>query len=111
MICAARSVEIGDECLFGADVQTFDTDFHPIAPENRRFSSDPNRVACAPVRIGRNVFVGTRSMILKGVVIGHDAIIGAGSLVISNIPAGATATGRPAAVIGSAYASTNGEAP
>lgn len=97
VICAAESVEIGKECLFGADVLVADTDFHPIAHSNRRFAN-LDSVASAPVVIGDNVFVGARSMILKGVTIGDDSVIGAGSIVVSDIPPGVIAAGVPARV-------------
>ncbi len=54
----------------------------------------------APVRIGNRVFVGADTLILPGVTIGDDSVIGAGSLVSSDIPAGSLAVGRPAKVVG-----------
>jgi acetyltransferase-like isoleucine patch superfamily enzyme len=96
-ICAAESVTIGRECLFGADVMIFDNDFHPIESEGRRYSK--KRVASSPIHIGANVFVGTRSIIMKGVNIGENSIIGAGSNVVSNIPANVIAAGNPCRVI------------
>jgi maltose O-acetyltransferase len=48
------------------------------------------------VRIGRNVFIGTHSVILPGAVIGDDAIVGAGSIVRGEIPAGTMWVGNPA---------------
>jgi maltose O-acetyltransferase len=49
-----------------------------------------------PVRIGRNVWIGGGALILPGVSIGDDAVIGAGSVVTRDVPAGATAYGNPA---------------
>jgi acetyltransferase-like isoleucine patch superfamily enzyme len=100
VICAALSVTIGDECLFGADVQVVDTDFHPIKPEGRRTNNRAEDIASAPVSIGRNVFIGARSIVLKGVSIGDDAVIGAGSVVTKDVPAGMIAAGNPARVLG-----------
>jgi acetyltransferase-like isoleucine patch superfamily enzyme len=100
VICAALAVIIGDECLFGADVQVVDTDFHPIKPEGRRHNNRAEDIASAPVTIGRNVFIGARSIVLKGVSIGDDVVIGAGSVVTKSIPAGMIAAGNPARVIG-----------
>ena len=54
----------------------------------------------APVHIGCRVFVGADTLILPGVTIGDDTVIGAGSLVSSDIPAGSLAVGRPAKVVG-----------
>ena len=103
VICAAAAVDIGEECLIGADVQIVDTDFHAIEPQGRRFSH-PAGIEASPVRIGRNVFVGTGSKILKGVSIGDDSVIGAGSIVTRDIPPGVIAAGNPARVIGPLHA-------
>jgi acetyltransferase-like isoleucine patch superfamily enzyme len=97
-VCAAERVSIGDECLIGADVLIADTDFHRVDPEGRRWRKDG--VSTASIHIGRNVFIGARSMVLKGVNIGDDAVVGAGSVVTSDVPAGAVAAGSPARVIG-----------
>ena len=99
VVCAAESVEIGAECLLGADVMIFDTDFHALAPEGRRFCNDPLKIASAPVRIGRNVFVGARSIIMKGVTIGENAVVGAGSVVACDIPANCVVAGNPLRVV------------
>lgn len=100
VICAANSVHIGDQCLIGADVHIVDTDFHPIDPSRRRFTSDPAFVASAPIHIGRNVFLGAGVVVLKGVTIGDDAVVGAASVVTRAVPAGAIAAGNPARVVG-----------
>jgi acetyltransferase-like isoleucine patch superfamily enzyme len=100
VICAALSVEIGDECLVGANVQIFDTDFHALKPENRRFNNEIDQIASSPVLIGRNVFIGAGTIICKGVTIGDNAVIGAGSVVTRDIAAGLIAAGNPVVVIG-----------
>jgi acetyltransferase-like isoleucine patch superfamily enzyme len=99
-ICAAESVEIGSECLLGADVQIFDTDFHKIGPENRRYDSLPENIPSAPVVIEDNVFLGVGCKVMKGVRIGRNSIIGAGAIVTKDIPADSIAVGNPAKVIG-----------
>lgn len=100
VICAALFVEIGSECLLGADVQIFDNDFHKIEPENRRFNSSPDDVRCAPVIIEDNVFLGAGSKIMKGVRVGRNSVIGAGAIVTKDIPCNSIAAGNPAKVIG-----------
>lgn len=99
-ICAAREVVIGERCLFGANVQIVDTDFHPIAVENRRFEVRESRIAASPVRIGNDVFLGANTWVLKGVTIGDGSVVGAGSVVTRSIPPGCIAAGNPAKVIG-----------
>jgi maltose O-acetyltransferase len=54
----------------------------------------------APVHIGSRVFLGADTLVLPGVTIGDDTVIGAGSLVSSDIPPGSLARGRPARVVG-----------
>jgi len=96
-IVASHSIEIGDNTLIGADCLIIDTDFHPLNPFNRRYSTQ--NVSDAPVSIGRNVFIGMRSIILKGVTIGDNAVIGAGSVVASNVPPSAIVAGNPARLL------------
>jgi maltose O-acetyltransferase len=51
-----------------------------------------------PIRIGRNVWIGGGAILLPGVTVGDDAVIGAGSVVTRDVPAGATVIGNPARV-------------
>jgi acetyltransferase-like isoleucine patch superfamily enzyme len=104
-ICAATGITIGADCLIGADTIIADTDFHPIEPHSRRGRSGAAQVRSRPIHIGDNVFLGARVVVLKGVTIGRDSVIGAGSIVRHNIPAGSIALGNPAAVVGSVRAS------
>ena len=99
-ICAAVAIEIGSKCLIGADVQIFDNDFHTIDPGNRRHENSFDKIKSAPVVIEDNVFIGVGSKILKGVRIGRNSVIGAGSIVSKDIPANSIAAGNPAKVIG-----------
>jgi len=98
-ICAAIRVSIGGECLIGANVTIADTDFHACAPVGRRFNSDHTCIAVAAVVIGKNVFVGTQSVLLKGITIGDNSIVGANSLVSRNIATNVIAGGNPARII------------
>jgi len=88
-------IRIGRDCLFGARVEIFDSDFHGLDPASRKGPEPPT----APVEIGDNVFVGMGVRILKGVTIGADSVIGAGAVVTSAIPSGVVAAGNPARVI------------
>ena len=97
-ICAVQSVEIGADTLLGANVTIADTDFHSINPHYRR-TTDYSRIGVAPVKIGSRVFIGTNAIVLKGVTIGDNTIIGAGSVVTKSIPANVIAAGNPCRVI------------
>jgi acetyltransferase-like isoleucine patch superfamily enzyme len=88
-------IRVGRNSLFGAHVEIFDSDFHDLDPA-RRHGGEPRM---APVEIGENVFVGMRVTILKGVTIGANSVIGAGTVVASSIPANVIAAGNPARVI------------
>jgi acetyltransferase-like isoleucine patch superfamily enzyme len=98
VICAAVSVDIGDRVLIGADCMVFDTDFHNPEPQRRLSKPDWTRIS-KPVVIENDVFVGTRSIVMKGVSIGEGSIIGAGSVVASDIPPFTIAAGSPARVL------------
>lgn len=94
-VIACQSVSIGRRCLIGDAVLIFDSDFHHLSAAGRHTLPG----AVAPVVLEDNVFVGSRAIILKGVTIGKDSVIGAGSVVISSIPPGVIAAGNPAKVI------------
>lgn len=98
-ICAARSVIIGDRVLFGADVMVADTDFHPVDEVPRVGRPIPTPGEHDGVHIGCDVFVGARSIILKGTTIGDGAVIGAGSVVAGDVPARTVVAGAPARFI------------
>jgi maltose O-acetyltransferase len=84
-------VSIGEMTQIGPGVQILAAD-HPRDPVQRNAGLEFGR----PVRIGRNVWVGAGALILPGVTVGDDAIIGAGSVVTRDVPAGATVVGNPA---------------
>ena len=95
-ICAAINIAIGSECLLGANVTIADNDFHSTNPKNRRFNNDENDIRAASIEIHDNVFIGMNSTILKGVTIGENSVIGAGSIVTKNIIKNSSAAGCPA---------------
>lgn len=90
-------VTIQDRVWVGANTVIADTDFHPLDPVERL--RDPLKGATAPITIEEDVFIGMRSLILKGVTIGARSVIGAGSLVTSDIPPDVIAAGVPAQVL------------
>jgi acetyltransferase-like isoleucine patch superfamily enzyme len=95
VICAALSVEIGEGALIGSGAMILDNDFHPDLSLKGNSAMRP---AARPVKIGRNVFIGTRAIILKGVTIGDRAVIGAGAVVTKDVPADHIAAGNPSSV-------------
>lgn len=94
VIGAAQSVCIGNNVLCGVNVTITDTDWHGVEPGTRR---DIGR--SAPVIIEDNVWIGMNTIVLKGVTIGRNSVIGAGSVVTKSIRENAIASGNPATVI------------
>jgi acetyltransferase-like isoleucine patch superfamily enzyme len=97
-ICAAQDISIGSRTIIGADVLITDTDHHPLIGPRIRYSVAG--VRSSPIRIGSDVFIGARAIILKGVTIGDRAVIGAGSVVTRSVAKGALVAGNPAVVLG-----------
>ena len=100
VICAAKSIRVGEGTIFGSGAMIVDNDFHVPAGE-WGWSNDANVCGqiAKPVVIGRGVFVGARAIVLKGVNIGDRAVIGAGAVVTKDVPAGEIAAGNPAKII------------
>jgi acetyltransferase-like isoleucine patch superfamily enzyme len=98
-ICSISKVILGKECLIGANVIITDTDFHSIKPLHRRFNNNPDEIKSAPINVGDNVFIGTGSIILKGVHIGTNSVIGAMSTVCKKIEDNSIYAGVPAILI------------
>ncbi|MDW3221900.1 MAG: sugar O-acetyltransferase [Paracoccaceae bacterium] len=88
------AIHIGDKTQVGPMVQILTAD-HPRNAEDR----DAGLEFSQEIHIGRNVWIGGGAMILPGVTIGDDAIIGAGSIVTRDVAAGATVAGNPARVL------------
>ena len=80
---------IGDGCQIGHNV-VFATLDHGTAPEDR------GAMYPAPIRLGKNVWVGSNSTILRGVTVGDNAIIAAGSVVTKDVAANTVVGGVPA---------------
>lgn len=95
-ISAAQQVTIGDDVLIGSGCIITDSDAHPVRFADRL---DHARTGIAPVTIEDGVFIGARCIILKGVTIGKQSVIGAGSVVAKDVPPQVVAAGNPAVVV------------
>lgn len=80
-IYAEQKVLIGQECLIGADAKIFDTNFHSLKKENRRYNKDKNDISSKQIIIEDNCFIGANAIILKGSVIKKDTVIPAGAII------------------------------
>lgn len=99
LVCI-KSITIGDNVKIGGGTAIYDTDFHSLDSGIRNnIVYDKENTVKIPVVIGDNVFIGARSIILKGVTIGANVIIGAGSVVTKSIPANEIWAGNPAKFI------------
>ena len=87
-------IYVGDNTMFGPNV-TVCTAGHPILPELREQGYQYN----APVRIGRSCWIGAGAVILPGVTIGDNTVVGAGSVVTCDLPANVVAVGNPCRVL------------
>lgn len=94
-VIAEHRIVVGANCLIGDATLILDSDFHNLSAEGRHRA----RGLTSEVVLEDNVFVGSRVIITKGVTIGKDSVIGAGSIVVSSIPAGVIAAGNPAKTI------------
>lgn len=102
-ICAIDKVEIGDNCLFASHIYISDNshgryeggdyDSCPeVAPDHREYVT-------APVKIGKNCWLGEGVIVMPGVTIGDGCIIGAHSIVNKDIPDACIAVGSPAKIV------------
>lgn len=91
VIGCATKIIFGDNVMCGANTLITDTDWHT---NDQRTGSD------APVIIGSGAWLGVNVTVLKGVTVGENTLVGAGSLVTRSLPSNAIAAGSPAKVIG-----------
>lgn len=110
LIMADEYIEIGQHCLISWNVGIADSDFHPIDAAQRRvdtmalapfYQNRPPRPALktAPVIIKDNVWIGMNAVVLKGVTIGENSVVAAGSVVTKDVPANVVVAGNPAVVV------------
>lgn len=94
-IQARAKITIGNNVLIGAGCIILDNDSHHSDPQKRLQNNIPSK----PIIIEDNVFIGLQCIILKGVTIGKNSVIGANSVVINDIPENSIAIGNPCKVI------------
>lgn len=87
------SITIGDDVQIGPNVQLL-TPTHPVEADLRRARWE----AAEPITIGSNVWLGGGVIVLPGVTIGENSVVGAGSVVTRDLPANVVAMGSPARV-------------
>jgi acetyltransferase-like isoleucine patch superfamily enzyme len=109
VMCEER-IDIGSSCLVSWNVGIADSDFHPLDPAQRLIDAQalapflkdrPPRptLKTAPVIISDNVWIGMNAIILKGVTIGENSVVAAGSVVTKSVPANTVVAGNPAAPV------------
>jgi acetyltransferase-like isoleucine patch superfamily enzyme len=110
LIMAEDKIDIGSHCLVSWNVGIADSDFHPLEPAQRLidaqalapyFKDRPPRpkLKTAPVIIKDNVWIGMNAVILKGVTIGENSVVAAGSVVTKSVPPNTVVAGNPAVAV------------
>ena len=95
-IVTSSTIEIGENTMLGVNCNIWGTDFHSIDVEERQKGVG---VKSAPIKIGKDCWIGANVTVLKGVTIGDGAVIGTGAVVTQDVPANVLAAGNPAKVI------------
>lgn len=95
VIASAEKIIIGKDVLIGYNCYICDTNNHVIDPIERH----TGKPETGPIKIGDNVWLGLNVVVLRGVTIGENSIIGANSLVLADIPPNVIAMGNPCRVV------------
>jgi acetyltransferase-like isoleucine patch superfamily enzyme len=90
VVVAQKFVDIGNDCRIAWDVVIMDSDLHPLPGQE---------LECKPITIEDQVWIGCRSIILKGVRIGTGAVVAAGAVVTKDVPPFTVVGGVPARVL------------
>ena len=91
-IGSASEVTLGDGCMLAANAYITDCDWHGVYDRVSMGRTEP-------VHLGNNVWIGDSAIVCKGVTIGDNSIVGAGSVVVRDIPSNCVAAGNPAVVV------------
>lgn len=87
-------IEIGNDVQIGPSVQLY-TAQHPLDAGVRRSGLE----SALPIRIGNDVWIGGEAVVLPGVTIGARSVVGAGSVVVHNVPPDSLVVGNPARLV------------
>ena len=98
-LVAIADITIGNNVKIGGGTYIYTSDFHSLDPAVRASTQDMEQRHSASVVIQDNVFIGAHCIILKGVEIGENSIIGAGSVLTKNVPSNQIWAGNPAKFI------------
>lgn len=108
VIGSVEEISIGDYAIISTEVHIYDNNNHPTDPALRQkmcesgFHSELwgwQHADAKRIKIGDRVWIGERSTILKGVTIGNDSIVAAGSVVTHDVPSNSIAAGNPAKIV------------
>ncbi len=95
-IVSSSRIILEDNVWLGVNCRVYDCDFHPINFESRINGKEGKS---SPVTLKRGVWLGADVLVLKGVTIGEETVVGAGSVVTHSLPAHVLAAGNPAKII------------
>lgn len=105
-VWSAKKITIGDNVQIAHNVNIFDNNIHSISPFIRskefilHYENDDSELKGEEVNIENNVWIGTQVVVLKGVTIGENSIVGSGSVVTKSIPPNKIVAGNPLKIIG-----------
>jgi acetyltransferase-like isoleucine patch superfamily enzyme len=91
-----KQISIGDHCRIASGVTFFDAPGHPLDPEARKLGAPVEEQDVRPISIGNNVWIGSKSVIFPGVVIGDNSVIAMNSSVMTSVPPDTVVGGNPA---------------
>lgn len=96
LMSIAKSITIGDYTMIAGNVSLFDNNSHPVSPARRLAHESISAEDADPIVIGKNCWIGLNSIILRGVTIGDNSIVAAGSVVTKSVPPNTIVAGNPA---------------